>query len=53
MRSHGEALAGLAFLAAGGIFYALSARTTGASVVFAFLLFAGFGLIARWLYRRL
>jgi len=53
VRSSGEALAGLAFLAAGGIFYALSGRTTGTSVVFGFLMFAGFGLIARWLFRRL
>jgi hypothetical protein len=53
VRSYGEALAGLAFLAAGGIFYTLSGRTSGDSVVFALLLFAGFGLIARWLFGRL
>jgi hypothetical protein len=53
VRSSGEALAGLAFLVVGGIFYALSNPTTGASVVFGFLMFAGFGLIARWLFRRL
>lgn len=53
MRSTGELLLGLAFLVAGGVFYALSDRTTGTSVAFAFLLFAGFGLIARWLVRRL
>jgi hypothetical protein len=52
VRSHGEALAGLAFLAAGAIFYALSDRTSGDSVVFAFLLLAGFGLLARRLFRR-
>jgi hypothetical protein len=53
VHSYGEALAGLAFLGTGGVLYALSSRTTGASVVFGFLLFAGFGLIARWLFRRL
>ena len=53
MRENGELLVGLAFLVAGGVFYALSDRTAGTSVVFGFLVFAGFGLIARRLLRRL
>jgi hypothetical protein len=53
VRSTGELVLGLAFLVAGGIFYALADRTTGTSIAFAFLMFAGFGLIARWLVRRL
>jgi hypothetical protein len=51
VRSYGEPLAGLACLAAGAVFYGLTERTTTTSVVFGLLMFAGFGLIARRLFR--
>lgn len=52
MRRRGGLGAGVALLAAAVVLYVVAAHSTATSVVFALLLFAGFGLLARALLRR-
>lgn len=47
LTSSKRAIGGVALLVVAGIFYGLTSRNTTTSVIFALLLFVGFGLIAR------